>query len=61
MREENKEMLQREQSSEPSMNGAAIVLSDGREVPITDTMVRKSLESLAGSASRPHDRSRQSA
>ncbi|MEQ5833420.1 hypothetical protein J3364_00195 [Marinobacter sp. NFXS9] len=29
------------------MNGAAIILSDGREIPITDTMVRDSLEKLA--------------
>ncbi|WP_168203161.1 PA1571 family protein [Marinobacter fonticola] len=33
--------------TESWMNGAAIVLSDGREIPITDTMVRKSLEELA--------------
>lgn len=61
MREEVKVMLQREQSNEPSMNGAAIVLSDGREVPITDTMVRKSLESLAESSSSREGRGHQAA
>ncbi|MGP4842652.1 PA1571 family protein [Marinobacter sp. 1Y8] len=35
------------QSTETWMNGAAIILSDGREIPITDTMVRSSLEKLA--------------
>tara|TARA_R100000687_G_scaffold75833_1_gene67486 strand:- start:355 stop:525 length:171 start_codon:yes stop_codon:yes gene_type:complete len=35
------------QSTESWMNGAAIILSDGREIPITDTMVRSSLEKLA--------------
>lgn len=40
-------MLQQKQSSEPWMNGAAVVLSDGREVPITDTMVQQSLKALA--------------
>ncbi|WP_166265806.1 PA1571 family protein [Marinobacter caseinilyticus] len=42
-------MMQERQQSEPWMNGAAIVLSDGREVPITDTMVRKSLDALTHS------------
>ncbi|MDX1754784.1 MAG: hypothetical protein R3175_01865 [Marinobacter sp.] len=39
-------MVQPKQSPEPWMNGAAIVLSDGREIPITETMVRQSLERL---------------
>ncbi len=39
-------MLQQKQSPEPWMNGAAIVLSDGREIPITETMVRLSLEAI---------------
>ena len=43
---EKKEMMQQEQQSEDMMNGAAILLSDGREVPITDTMVRQSLDSM---------------
>ncbi|WP_166255417.1 PA1571 family protein [Marinobacter salicampi] len=43
-------MLQQTQSSEPWMNGAAVVLSDGREVPITDTMVQQSLEALASNS-----------
>ncbi len=41
---EKKQMQQ--QQSEDLMNGAAIILSDGREVPITDTMVRQSLETM---------------
>ncbi|SDW56608.1 PA1571 family protein [Marinobacter mobilis] len=45
MREDNT-VMQQKQSAEPWMNGAAIVLSDGREVPITDTMVRQTLDSL---------------
>ena len=61
MREEVTNMLQREQHQEPSMNGAAIVLSDGREVPITDTMVRDSLESLAESSHNPQTPGRRSA
>lgn len=40
-------MKQENRTTESWMNGAAIVLSDGREVPITDTMVRQSLEDLA--------------
>ncbi|BES71090.1 hypothetical protein RE428_21080 [Marinobacter nanhaiticus D15-8W] len=40
-------MKQENHETESWMNGAAIVLSDGREVPITDTMVRQSLEELA--------------
>lgn len=43
---EKKEMTQQQQQSEDLMNGAAIILSDGREVPITDTMVRQSLDSM---------------
>lgn len=42
-------VMQERQRPESWMNGAAIILSDGREVPITDTMVRQSLESLAES------------
>ncbi|WP_413231708.1 PA1571 family protein [Marinobacter sp.] len=45
MREGNA-VVQPKQSPEPWMNGAAIVLSDGREIPITETMVRQSLERL---------------
>lgn len=45
MREDNT-VMQQKQSPEPWMNGAAVVLSDGREVPITDTMVRQTLDSL---------------
>ena len=40
-------MNQENREKESWMNGAAIVLSDGREIPITDTMVRRSLEELA--------------
>lgn len=40
-------MTQQNTSAESWMNGAAIVLSDGREIPITDTMVRDSLAKLA--------------
>lgn len=46
MREGNT-VLQQKHNPEPWMNGAAVVLSDGREVPITDTMVRQSLEALS--------------
>lgn len=53
-------MLHKRQSAEPWMNGAAIVLSDGREVPITDTMVKKSLESLADAASEDQGQKRAS-
>lgn len=47
---EKKEMMQQKQQSEDLMNGAAIILSDGQEVPITDTMVRQSLDSLVRSS-----------
>lgn len=40
-------MKHENRTAESWMNGAAIVLSDGREVPITDTMVQQSLEKLA--------------
>ncbi|WP_162628822.1 MULTISPECIES: PA1571 family protein [Marinobacter] len=40
-------MTQQQPQTESWMNGAAIVLSDGREVPITDAMVRSSLAQLA--------------
>lgn len=43
---EKNEMMQQKQQSDDLMNGAAIILSDGREVPITDTMVRQSLDSI---------------
>ncbi|WP_158007612.1 PA1571 family protein [Marinobacter sp. X15-166B] len=43
---EGSAMLQQKHDKESGMNGAAIVLPDGREVPITDTMVRQSLEAL---------------
>ncbi|MDX1459167.1 MAG: hypothetical protein R3276_16365 [Marinobacter sp.] len=47
-------MVQHKQNPEPWMNGAAIVLSDGREVPITDTMVRQTLDQiLKGQPERP--------
>ncbi len=39
-------MLQQKQSPEPWMNGAAIVLPYGREIPITETMVRLSLVAI---------------
>ncbi|SFM51349.1 PA1571 family protein [Marinobacter zhejiangensis] len=52
MREGNT-VMQQKHMSEPWMNGAAIVLSDGREVPITDTMVRQTLESLIQSQPEP--------
>lgn len=42
------DVLQQKHTAEPWMNGAALVLSDGREVPITDSMVRRSLEAIAG-------------
>ncbi|MDX1633004.1 MAG: hypothetical protein R3280_00055 [Marinobacter sp.] len=44
-------MLHKRQNPEPEMNGAAIVLSDGREVPITDTMVKQALDNLAQAGS----------
>ncbi|WP_203140765.1 PA1571 family protein [Marinobacter mangrovi] len=40
-------MTEQQPTAESWMNGAAIILSDGREIPITDTMVRDSLEKLA--------------
>lgn len=40
-------MTQQQMSAESWMNGAAIILSDGREIPITDTMVRNTLEQLS--------------
>lgn len=43
---EGNTVMQQKYNPEPWMNGAAVVLSDGREVPITDTMVRQSLESM---------------
>lgn len=44
---ETDEVIQPEHKAEPWMNGAAIVLANGREVPITDSMVRQSLEKIA--------------
>lgn len=53
---EKKEMMQQQQQqSEDLMNGAAIILSDGREVPITDTMVRQSLDSMVEFADDPSE------
>lgn len=43
---EKNEMMQQKQQPEDFMNGAAIILSDGREMPITDTMVRQSLDAM---------------
>ncbi|MDV2079059.1 PA1571 family protein [Marinobacter xestospongiae] len=43
---EGKTVIQQKQNPEPWMNGAALVLSDGREVPITDRMVQRALETL---------------
>lgn len=34
-------------SAQSEMNGAAIVLSDGREIPITHTMVQNTLKTMA--------------
>lgn len=53
MREGNT-VMQQKHNPEPWMNGAAVVLSDGREVPITDTMVRQSLESMITSSPEQH-------
>lgn len=33
-------------AAEPWMNGAALVMEDGHEIPITDAMVRKALDLL---------------
>ena len=60
MREGNT-VIQQKQNPEPWMNGAAVVLSDGREVPITDTMVRQSLESLIQPSCEQPPRDRKSA
>jgi hypothetical protein len=51
---EKKEMMQQQQS-EDWMNGAAIILPDGREVPITDTMVRQSLDSMTEQVNDPSE------
>lgn len=48
---EKNEMMQQKQQPEDFMNGAAIILSDGREMPITDTMVRQSLDAMDESSS----------
>ncbi|WP_334312385.1 PA1571 family protein [Marinobacter sp. SS21] len=55
MREGNT-VLQQKQSPESWMNGAAIVLSDGREIPITETMVRLSLEALLNGEEKASER-----
>ncbi|MEX0604218.1 MAG: PA1571 family protein [Marinobacter sp.] len=52
---EKKEMMQQEKQSEDLMNGAAIILSDGREVPITDTMVRQSLDAMVEPINDPSE------
>ncbi|WP_152206882.1 PA1571 family protein [Marinobacter changyiensis] len=53
---EKKEVMQQKQQSEDLMNGAAIILSDGQEMPITDTMVRQSLDSIVESSNHPSER-----
>lgn len=54
-------MIQQKQNPEPWMNGAALVLSDGREVPITDRMVQRALEALLQPAEATLHRPRKSA
>lgn len=46
---EDKTVLQQKHDEESLMNGAAVILADGREVPITDAMVQQSLEAFVES------------
>lgn len=55
------DVLHQKHTAEPWMNGAAIVLSDGREVPITDSMVRQSLDAIVGATEEPEQPARRSA